>query len=119
MKSTLSKTEGEYEEGLFGVQAKLAGIVRCTAQGRKRAASCNISQLCESVACRENHCLRVEIAYHNEPRLGKGKILHYHVYDERFSKNALGEFSRSQAIRITKKMSIYKKYQKYFRGVTL
>jgi hypothetical protein len=67
----------------------------------------------------KNHCLRVEIAYHNEPRLGKGKILHYHIYDERFSKNATGEFSRSRAIRITRKMSIYKKYQKYFRGVTL
>ena len=67
----------------------------------------------------KNHCLRVEIAYHNEPCLGKGKILHYHIYDERFSKNTTGEFSRSRAIRITRKMSIYKKYQKYFRGVTL
>ena len=27
----------------------------------------------------KNHSLRVEIAYHNEPRLGKGKILHYHI----------------------------------------
>ena len=67
----------------------------------------------------KNHCLRVEIAYHNEPCLGKGKILHYHIYDEKKKKNITGEFSRSRAIRITRKMSIYKKYQKYFRGVTL
>ncbi len=67
----------------------------------------------------KNHCLRMEIAYHNEPRLGKGKILHYHMYDERFSKNSTGEFSRSRAVRITKSMSLYKEYKKYFRGVTL
>lgn len=67
----------------------------------------------------KNHCLRIEIAYHNEPSLGKGKILHYHIYDERFSKNSTGEFSRSRAIRITRKMSIYKEYQKYFRGIAL
>jgi len=67
----------------------------------------------------KEHCLYLEIAYHNESSLGKGKIQHYHTYDNRFSKNAKGEFIRSRAIRITKDMPIYKQYEKFFRGVNL
>lgn len=66
-----------------------------------------------------NHVLRLEIAYHNENKLGNGKILHYHIYDERFSKTTSRNFKRSDAIRITQKSKMYKTYKKFFKGVTL
>ncbi len=67
----------------------------------------------------KNHCLRVEIAYHVEKKLGQGKILHYHTYDERFSKSATGDFYRSSADLLTSDMPLYKEYKKYFRGVVI
>ncbi len=66
----------------------------------------------------KNHVLTMEIAYHPEkPLTGDNhtNILHYHTYDERFSKNANGEFFRSQAHPLTKEM--FEKYKKYFKGV--
>ena len=66
----------------------------------------------------ENHALYLEIAYHVETTLGQGKILHFHIYDERFSKTN-GTFFRSEAIRVTEDMDIYIKYKKVFRGVKL
>ena len=35
----------------------------------------------------KDHNLRIEIAYHREPKVGKGldKVLHYHVYGKEFS----------------------------------
>jgi hypothetical protein len=67
----------------------------------------------------KQHVLRLEIAYHAEKQLGQGKVLHYHYYDEIFSKNAEGDFGRSTAIRITKKSRIYQRYKKFFKGVVL
>ena len=48
----------------------------------------------------KDHVLQLEIAYHPEPSLTgnrKTSILHYHTYDDRFSKNKGGAFSRSPA----------------------
>lgn len=67
----------------------------------------------------KSHVLRLEIAYHFENQLGNGKVLHYHIYDERFSKNAAGDFSRSAPVRITERSRIYQRYKKFFRGVVL
>lgn len=53
------------------------------------------------------HYLTMEIAYHPEPNLGFGNILHYHVYDR--------NFNRSKAKPLNDKL--YKKYKKYFIGV--
>ena len=53
--------------------------------------------------------LKFEIAYHKENSLGKGKILHYHIYDK--------DFNRSKAIRLHKNTVLYKKYSKFFKGV--
>ena len=65
----------------------------------------------------KNHVLRLEIAYHNEDTLGQGKILHYHIYDERFSVNKSGAFGRSLPQKLHKNSSIYKRFKKFFRGV--
>lgn len=66
-----------------------------------------------------SHALRLEIAYHTENQLGKGKILHYHVYDERFSRNSSGNFARTKAKPIKKNSKIYRQYNKFFKGVVI
>ena len=40
-----------------------------------------------------NHNLRLEIGYHVDSKLaeGKGKVLHYHIYDTSFSKTTDGK----------------------------
>lgn len=43
------------------------------------------------------------------------KVLHYHTYDDRFSKNKTGAFSRSNAAFLSAEM--IKKYRKFFKGV--
>lgn len=65
-----------------------------------------------------NHNLRLEIAYHSEQSLAKGKpkILHYHVYDEEFSRNAKSTFGRTTRV-LHKNSKIYKQYKKFFKGV--
>ena len=66
------------------------------------------------------HVLRIEIAYHSEKSLtgnNHSPVLHYHTYDERFSKNATGTFTRSPAKLLTDEVK--KKYKKYFRGIKL
>lgn len=66
----------------------------------------------------KNHILHFEIAYHAEKSLTGNNhelVLHYHLYDNRFSKNAKGAFTRSRAMRLTDEM--IKNYKKYFRGV--
>lgn len=68
----------------------------------------------------KNHILSMEIAYHPEKSLtgdNHTPILHYHTYDERFSKNAKGAFGRTNARLLTEEMK--KKYGKYFKGVKL
>ena len=66
----------------------------------------------------KSHVLRIEIGYHVDNQLGKGKILHYHIYDERFSKET-GDYTRSHGYIIGKKSKLYKKYKHLFRGVEL
>lgn len=66
----------------------------------------------------KNHVLRLEIGYHVDNQLGKGKILHYHIYDERFSKET-GDYTRSHGYIIGKKSKLYKKYKHLFRGVEI
>ena len=66
----------------------------------------------------KNHILKMEIAYHSEKSLtgdNHTPVLHYHTYDERFSKNKTGSFVRSPARMLTEEM--IKKYGKYFKGV--
>lgn len=66
----------------------------------------------------KNHVLTMEIAFHPEKSItgdNHTDILHYHTYDERFSKNPIGPFYRSSAHPLTKQM--YEKYKKYFKGV--
>lgn len=65
-----------------------------------------------------SHTLTMEIAYHPEKSLtgdNHTPVLHYHTYDERFSKNKTGSFSRSKAQFLTAEMK--KKYSKFFKGV--
>lgn len=60
----------------------------------------------------------MEIAYHPEKSLtgdNHTPVLHYHTYDERFSKNKTGAFGRTSAKLLTEE--IKKKYGKYFKGV--
>lgn len=64
------------------------------------------------------HNLRLEIAYHSEQSLAKGKpkVLHYHVYGKEFSQNAKSSFGRITKV-LHKNSKIYKKYKKFFKGV--
>ena len=67
-----------------------------------------------------NHILVMEIAYHPEKSLtgnNQTPVLHFHTYDERFSKNSLGPFIRSPAKPLSDEM--IKKYRKYFKGIKL
>ncbi len=62
--------------------------------------------------------LYMEIAYTIEESLTGNrheKVLHFHTYDSRFSKNKDGPFSRSEAILLTDSMK--EQYKKYFRGL--
>lgn len=66
----------------------------------------------------KDHVLYLEIAYHPEKDLtgdSKKSVLHYHVYDERFSRNKSGPFSRSEARLLTEEMRTT--FGKYFKGV--
>lgn len=66
----------------------------------------------------KDHVLYMEIAYHPEQSLTGNRhtpILHYHLYDSRFSKNESGAFSRSKAFLLTDEMKL--KYQRFFKGV--
>lgn len=66
----------------------------------------------------ENHVLYMEIAYHKEKKLAGNNsepVLHYHLYDSRFSKNKSGSFGRTDAAYLTEEMK--QKYGKYFLGV--
>ncbi|MEG1822774.1 MAG: hypothetical protein RR233_07665, partial [Clostridiales bacterium] len=66
----------------------------------------------------KDHVLFMEIAYHPEQSLTGNRhtpVLHYHIYDSRFSQNATGAFSRSSASRLTDEMK--QNYKKYFKGV--
>lgn len=67
----------------------------------------------------KNHLLYMEIAYHPEPRLtgNNAPVLHYHLYDSRFSMNKTSPFSRTKVQYLTDEMK--SQYGKYFRGITL
>ena len=67
----------------------------------------------------QNHNLRLEIAYHVDDQLGSGKILHYHIYDTSFSQSAKGKNDRTTGIRVHKNSKVYKRYKKYFKGVSI
>ena len=64
------------------------------------------------------HNLRLEIAYHSEQSIAKGKpkVLHYHVYGEEFSQKAKSPFERTTTV-LHKNSKIYKQYKKFFKGV--
>lgn len=67
-----------------------------------------------------NHVLYLEIGYHGEYSLTGDRnkpVLHYHVYDENFSRSPNGHFERSKAAYLTEEMM--GKYKKYFKGVSL
>lgn len=67
----------------------------------------------------KDHVLTMEIAYHPEPSLTGNRhtpILHYHLYDNRFSINKAGPFTRTKAMLLTEDMKA--RYRKYFKGVT-
>lgn len=66
----------------------------------------------------KEHALRLEIAYHSEQSIAKGKpkVLHYHVYGKEFSQKTKGNFERETKI-LHKNSKIYKKYKKFFKGV--
>ncbi len=66
----------------------------------------------------KNHNLRIEIAYHSEQNVGKGKakVLHYHIYGPEFSSTRFGPFSRTTEF-LHKNSRLYKQYHKFFKGV--
>lgn len=66
----------------------------------------------------KHHILYMEIAYHPEQSLTGNRhvpVLHYHLYDNRFSSNKTGTFKQTKAQLLTNEMK--KKYKKYFKGV--
>ncbi len=65
-----------------------------------------------------NHNLRLEIAYHSEQSIAKGKakVLHYHIYSKDFSQKAKAPFDRTTKV-LHKNSKIYKQYQRFFKGV--
>ena len=67
----------------------------------------------------KNHNLRLEIAYHVEDQLGAGKILHYHTYGTSFSQNVKGTPDRTSGVVLHKNSRIFKKYRKYFKGISI
>ncbi len=68
----------------------------------------------------KSHRLIMEIAYHPEKSLtgdNHTPVLHYHIYDERFSQNKVGPFSRTPAKALTSEMK--EEYGKFFKGIKL
>lgn len=68
----------------------------------------------------KDHVLYLEIGYHPERKLNSPlkPILHYHLYDPRFSKTTIySDDLRSDAIKLPGGMK--KKLRKYFKGVQL
>lgn len=68
----------------------------------------------------KNHCLYLEIAYHQEESLTGNryeKVLHYHIYDSNFSMTKDAPFYRSKAKILSDEMK--EKYKKYFKGVNI
>ncbi len=65
-----------------------------------------------------SHNLRIEIAYHSEQSIAKGKpkVLHYHTYGTEFSANSNGRFERTTHV-LHKNAKLYQKYQNFFKGV--
>lgn len=66
----------------------------------------------------KNHILFLEVAYHPESNLGSPlkPILHYHLYDPKFSKTQIKQRDlRSNALKLPGGMK--KKLRKYFKGV--
>lgn len=63
---------------------------------------------------RDDGSLYLEIAYDNEPNLGKGMILHYHIYGEEFSKTKINPFYRTDAALLTPEL--IKEYGKFIIG---
>lgn len=53
---------------------------------------------------RDDGSLYLEIAYDNEPNLGKGMLLHYHIYGKEFSKTNSREFHRTSAALLTSEL---------------
>lgn len=68
----------------------------------------------------KDHNFRIEIAYHREPKVGKGldKVLHYHVYGKEFRQSKTPNFERT-TIRMHKNSKLYKQYKKFFKGAEL
>ena len=68
----------------------------------------------------KKHILRLEIAYHPEPKLakGKGSVLHYHVYSPEFSLTKKEDFTRTTKL-MRKNSRLNNKYKKYFKGVNI
>lgn len=68
----------------------------------------------------KQHNLRLEIAYHSEQSIAKGKskVLHYHIYGKDFSQKGKSPFDRTTNV-LHKNSRIYKQYQKFFKGVIL
>lgn len=66
----------------------------------------------------KQHNLRIEIAYHSEQGLAKGKskVLHYHEYGMDFSSTHIKDFRRTTQI-LHKNSKLYKQYKKFFKGV--
>ena len=52
---------------------------------------------------------KFEIGYHQEPKLGEGNILHFHIIDK--------DFNRTPATKLHKNSKIYKEFKKYLKGV--
>lgn len=68
----------------------------------------------------KSHCLYLEIGYHKEKNLtgdNQAKILHYHTYDQSFSRTKEGSGGRSKAKLLTDEMK--EKYKKYFKGLKI
>ena len=61
----------------------------------------------------EKHEVVLEIGYHNEPALGKGKVLHIHEY------KTPGVDNHKSSIKRLLTQDEKKKYMKYFKGVKL
>lgn len=66
----------------------------------------------------KEHRLRLEIAYHSEQSIAKGKekVLHYHVYGKEFSQKEKSPFGRTTKM-LHRNSRIYKQYERFFKGV--
>ena len=60
-----------------------------------------------------NHEIVLEIGYHNEPKLGRGKVLHIHIYQ------TPGADNHKTAITRLLNTAEMRKYRKYFKGVNI